>query len=60
MRNKELISRKIEQLSNSLSILDASMSTGTPINELKRMVEVMQERLADMQTLINTESESWN
>ena len=60
MRNKELISKKIEQLANSLSTLSAYISTGVSVEHLKSHIETMQDKLSDMQTLINTESDSWN
>lgn len=60
MRNKELISKKIEQVSNALTSLGSTLYRGVPIEDLKNQIEKIQERLQEMQTLINTESDSWN
>lgn len=60
MRNKELVSKKIEQVSNALTSLGSTLHRGVPIEDLKNQIERIQERLQEMQTLINTESESWN
>lgn len=54
MRYKELISRKIEQLDTNFQQLDYLINTNEAI-KAKQYIEGMRERLADIQTLINTE-----
>ena len=60
MRHKDVITAKIEQVHNSLTSLDSQLSRGTTINEAKEAIEKIKEKLADIQTLINTQSDSWN
>ncbi len=60
MRNKELISKKIEQVSNALSAVHYFLSRGADVNTIKGHIDEIQEKLQEMQTLINTESDSWN
>ena len=60
MRHKDVITAKIEQVHNSLTSLDSQLSRGTTINEAKEAIEKIKEKLADIQTLINTQSDSWS
>lgn len=60
MRNKDLISKKIEQVDNALSNIASQISTGNDPREVKESILQVKEKLQDMQTLINTESDSWN
>ena len=60
MKHKSLITSKLDQINNALTVLDSFISTGRPSRELKEHIEKVKERLADIQTLINNESESWN
>lgn len=60
MRNKDLISKKIEQLDNALSNIASQISSGLDPRVIKDNLMQMKEKLQDMQTLINTESDSWN
>jgi len=60
MRNKDLISKKIEQVDNALSNIASQISTGNDPRAVKESILQVKEKLQDMQTLINTESDSWN
>ena len=60
MRNKDLISKKIEQLDNALSNIASQISTGNDPRVVKESILQVKEKLQDMQTLINTASDSWN
>jgi hypothetical protein len=60
MRNKDLITKKIEQLDNALSNIASQISTGNDPRAAKESILQVKEKLQDMQTLINTESDSWN
>lgn len=60
MRNKDLISKKIEQFDNALTNLASQVTTGTDPRLVKDYIYQLKEKLQDMQTLINTESDSWN
>lgn len=60
MRNKELVSRKIEQVDNALSNIASQISTGNDPRVIKETIVQVKEKLQDIQTLINTESDSWN
>lgn len=60
MKHKNLIVSKLEQVNNYLTALDSSLSSGRSPRELKEQIEKVKEKLADIQTLINNESESWS
>lgn len=60
MRNKEQISKKIDQISNAVSALESAISRGLTVDQLRDFAERTKEKLQEMQTLINTESDSWN
>ena len=60
MRNKEQISKKIDQISNAVSALESAISRGLTVDQLRDFAERAKEKLQEMQTLINTESDSWN
>lgn len=60
MRHKDLITTKLDQINNNLTVLDSFISTNRPPRELKEHIEKIKEKLADIQTLINNESGSWN
>ncbi len=60
MKHKALIVTKLEQVNNTLTALDSFISNGRSPRELKEQIEKVKERLADIQTLLNNESESWN
>lgn len=60
MRNKQVVTSKLENLVNRLTSLDSSISIGKPVRELKLEIEAIKEKIADIQTLVNNEGDSWN
>ena len=60
MKNKNLITTKIEKIDNALSNLASFTTSGTPTHQLKDYIFEIKEKLQDIQTLINTEAEGWN
>jgi hypothetical protein len=55
MRYKQLIQDKLEQLDNTFHQLNNLISRGQ-IQEAKNFTEEMREKIADVQTLLNTEN----
>lgn len=60
MKNKQLISTKIEKVSQLLTNLEQSLTRGTDIHQIRQQFEKLRDTLEEMQTLVNTESDSWN
>lgn len=60
MKNKQLISTKIEKLDNALTGLSSLVSSRPSIDTVKDAIADMKERLQEIQTLLNTETDSWN
>ena len=60
MRNKANVTRQLEQLDNALTNIASYLNTGMPINQVKDYIYQIKEKLQDIQTLVNTESDSWN
>lgn len=56
MRYKQLVSDKLEQLDNSFHQLNYLINT-QDIYQAKEFMDGMREKIADIQTLINTNSE---
>lgn len=56
MRYKQLVSDKLEQLDNSFHQLSYLINTQDTY-QAKEFMERMREKIADIQTLINTNSE---
>ncbi len=54
MRYKDLVTRKLEQLDNSLHQLNHLINLGKQ-TEAKQFIDVLKEKIEDIQTLINTE-----
>jgi len=54
MRYKQLITGKIEQINNTLNVLNHAISTNDSQSS-KQIVEKVKEKLEEIQTLINTE-----
>lgn len=54
MRYKQLITGKIEQINNTLNVLNHSISTNDSQSS-KQIVEKVKEKLEEIQTLVNTE-----
>lgn len=57
MRYKQLVSDKLEQLDNSFQQLTYLINT-QDIYQAKDFMELMREKIADIQTLINTNTEN--
>ncbi len=56
MRYKQLISEKLEQLDNSFHQLSYLINTQDTY-QAKEFMDTMREKIADIQTLINTNTE---
>ena len=53
MRYKQLITGKIEQINNTLNVLNHAISTNDSQSS-KQIVEKVKEKLEEIQTLVNT------
>jgi len=64
MRQKQLVSRKLDQLENMLNKLNFKFrELPITINEsqqLREFVDLIKEHVSDIQTLINNESDNWS
>ena len=60
MKNKDNVTRQLEQLDNALTNIASYITTGMSNNEVKNYIYEIKEKIRDIQTLINTESDSWN
>lgn len=63
MRQKQLVSKKLDQLENMLNKLNFQFRelplNGDQARELRNFVDFIKEHVADIQTLINNESNEW-
>lgn len=57
MRYKDLVSRKLEQLENSLNVLNSLLSQGAPRHEVQNWFEQVKEKIEEAQTLLNSETQ---
>lgn len=57
MKYKQLIQRKIFELSNFLNGQEALLSTGRSVDELRAQIERIRAKLQEIEVLINSESE---
>jgi len=57
MRYKELVSQKLEQLDNTLITLSSQLSQGAPRHTIQEWFDRIKEKLEEVQTLINSESQ---
>jgi archaellum component FlaC len=60
MKHRQRTTQLLEQVDNSLTSLDSFISNGRPSYELKEAIEKIKEKLGDIQTLLNNESDSWS
>ena len=60
MKHRQRATQLLDQVDNSLTSLDSFISNGRPARELKEMIEKIKEKLGDIQTLLNNESDSWS
>ena len=58
MRYKELITKKLGELVNKIMYQSSQISQLRPPQELKETLEKMQDKINEVQHLINTEHES--
>jgi hypothetical protein len=58
MRYKELITKKLGELVNMIMYQSSQISQLRPPQELKETLEKLQEKINEIQHLINTEHES--
>ena len=57
MKYKQLILRKLFELSNFLNGQEALLSTGRSVDELRAQIERIRAKLQEIEVLINSESE---
>jgi hypothetical protein len=58
MRYKELVTKKLSELVNMIMYQNSQISQLRPPQELKETLEKMQDKINEIQHLINTEQES--
>ena len=58
MRYKELVTKKLSELVNMIMYQSSQISQLRPPQELKETLEKMQDKINEVQHLINTEHES--
>jgi hypothetical protein len=58
MRYKELVTKKLSELVNMIMYQNSQISQLRPPQELKETLEKMQEKINEIQHLINTEHEA--
>ena len=58
MRYKELVTKKLSELINMIMYQNSQISQLRPPQELKETLEKMQEKINEIQHLINTEHEA--
>lgn len=58
MRYKELVTKKLSELVNMIMYQNSQISQLRPPQELKETLEKMQEKINEVQHLINTEHEA--
>jgi hypothetical protein len=59
MRYKTLITNKLEALDNSVSRLNSLLSQNFTREQFQQVVESLREKIQEVQTLVNTEQESF-
>ena len=57
MKYKQLILRKLFELSNFINGQEALLSTGRSVDELRAQIERIRTKLQEIEVLINSESE---
>jgi hypothetical protein len=60
MRQKQLVTQKLERLDNELTNLLSILSYSKDIREVKEKIFTIKESIGDIQTLINNEGSDWN
>lgn len=59
MRYKSLVTSKLEALDNSISRLNSLVSQNFTRDQFQEVVTVLREKIQEIQTLINSEQESF-
>ncbi len=59
MRYKTLITNKLEALDNFVSRLNSLLSQNFTREQFQQVVESLREKIQEVQTLVNTEQESF-
>jgi hypothetical protein len=57
MRYKNLIDFKLEQLENSLNVLNSLLSQRAPAHQIQQWFEIQKERIDEIKTLLNSEKQ---
>ncbi len=60
MKNKHAATVKIEKIINLLSRFDNELSRGVSLLDAREKISHLKEELEALQTLINSERDSWN
>lgn len=59
MRNKQLVLKKFFELGNFINVQKAMLSDNRPRNEFENQVQKIEDKLKEIEILINTEQESF-
>lgn len=57
MRYKQPVTTKLENLNNSLNTLKYKVFQGTSAEDVNQWFDLIKEKIEEIQTLVNTESE---
>lgn len=60
MRQKELVSKKIQELRNFVNAERALISTSRSREELLQQLERIEAKIQEIEVLINRENQDWN
>lgn len=60
MRQKELVTRKIEELKNLINGQKALVSTARSQQELHAHLERIETKIQEIEVLVNRENQDWN
>jgi ABC-type lipoprotein release transport system permease subunit len=58
MRYKNLIETKLEQMENALNVLHSLLSQNAPIYQIQQWFELQKEKLDEIKTLLNSETQN--
>ena len=57
MRYKNLIEMKLEQVENSLNVLQSLLSQNAPAHQVYQWFEMQKEKIDEIKTLLNSEKQ---
>lgn len=60
MRQKELVTKKIQELKNFLIGMKSLLSTARSREEIEQQMERIDAKIQDIEVLINRENQDWN